>query len=186
LADAARSRSALQACQRFSAHHRRSGESRIALAGQRSSAGPHEAGGGFTQPQSLPSFGVTGLRSTTTDASCTQLAASGCTTSFGVRGAVMEPRHGGASTGLRAVCQLWADACDNPAASARLLARGHHFDLIASLIESDLGKEVLLLPKPSAMRAGAGTSDPHRCHLPKMDSPVEIDVSRSTEVSARS
>src|SRR5262249_1634880 len=36
----------------------------------------------------------------------------------------------------------------------RLLARGHHLDLIASLIESDLGKEVLLLLKRVSDQSG--------------------------------
>src|SRR5262249_28183863 len=36
----------------------------------------------------------------------------------------------------------------------RLLARGHHLDLVASLIEGDLGKEVLLLLKRVSDQSG--------------------------------
>src|SRR5262245_11470306 len=36
----------------------------------------------------------------------------------------------------------------------RLLARGYHLDLVASLIEGDLGKEVLLLLKPVSDQSG--------------------------------
>src|SRR5262249_22487147 len=135
---------------------------------------------------------------------CTGGFGVGLNDEFGVRHAVVEPRHATASNDLRASYQHRpsADACDNAASSAdvlyelgyarifgkqgrafcttwnedahivlgpgfryrtldiqqagsreiavnldRLLARGHHLDLVASLIEGDLGKEILLLLK---------------------------------------
>src|SRR5215813_12402312 len=130
---------------------------------------------------------------------------------FGVRHAVIEPRHAPASNDVRASRQHRpsADACDNSTSSAdvsyelgyarifgkqgrafcttwnedahivlgpgfryrtldiqkagsreiavnldRLLVRGHHLDLIASLIEGDLGKEVLFLLKRVSDQSG--------------------------------
>jgi hypothetical protein len=129
---------------------------------------------------------------------CTGGFSVGLYDQFGVRCAVIEPRHAAASDDLRASCQHRpsADASDNSASSAdvlyepgytrivgkqgrafcttwneyahivlwpdfryrtldiqqagsrevtvnldRLLARGHHLDLVASLIEGDLGKK---------------------------------------------
>src|SRR5262249_46383865 len=37
----------------------------------------------------------------------------------------------------------------------RLLARGHHLDLVASFVEGDLGKEVLLLLKRVSEKGGS-------------------------------
>src|SRR5215475_4581400 len=135
---------------------------------------------------------------------CTGGFSVGLHDQFGIRRAVIEPRHAAADNDLRAGRQHRpsTDASDNSASSAdvlyelgyawivgkqgrafcttwnehahivlgsgfryrtldiqqagsgeiavnldRLLARGHHLDLVASLIEGDLGKEVLLLLK---------------------------------------
>src|SRR5262245_50017652 len=142
---------------------------------------------------------------------CTGGFSIGLHDQFGVRHAVIEPRHAAACNDLRAGGQHRpsADASDNSAASAdvlhelgyarifgkqgrafcttrnedthivlgpsfryrtldiqqagsreiavnlnRLLARGHHLDLVASLIEGDLGKEVLLLLKRVSDESG--------------------------------
>src|SRR5262245_33347475 len=142
---------------------------------------------------------------------CTGGFSVGLHDQFGVRHAVIEPRHAVASNDLRASCQHRppADAGDNSASSAdvlyelgyarifgkqgrafcttwnedahivlgpgfhyrtlhiqqagsreiavnldRLLARGHYLDLVASLVEGDLGKEVLLFLKPVSDQSG--------------------------------